>query len=43
MNEKMNETTYEAPIVEVVEVQVEQGFQASGDGEPTDYRWGGGL
>ncbi len=33
------QTTYETPVVEVVEVEVEQGFQASGD--PRDYRWGG--
>ena len=32
---------YEAPKVEVIEVQVEQGFAASG--EPGDYQWGGNL
>ena len=32
---------YEAPKVEVIEVQVEQGFAASG--EPLDYQWGGNL
>ncbi len=32
---------YEAPKVEVIEVQVEQGFATSG--EPTDYQWGGNL
>lgn len=30
--------TYETPVVEVVEVEVEQGFQASGD--PHDYGYG---
>ena len=29
---------YEAPQVEIVEVEVEQGFQASGD--PRDYGYG---
>lgn len=29
---------YEAPQVEIVEVEVEQGFQASGD--PHDYGYG---
>ena len=33
--------TYEAPKVEVIEVEVEQGFAVSG--EPTDYQWGGNL
>lgn len=32
------QTTYETPVVEVVEVEVEQGFQASGD--PSDYGYG---
>ena len=32
---------YEAPKVEVIEVEVEQGFAASG--EPTDFQWGGDL
>ena len=32
---------YEAPKVEVIEVEVEQGFAVSG--EPADYQWGGNL
>lgn len=32
------QTTYETPVVEVVEVEVEQGFKASGD--PRDYEYG---
>lgn len=32
---------YEAPKVEVIEVQVEQGFATSG--EPNDFGYGGGL
>jgi hypothetical protein len=31
--ETKQQTTYEAPVVEVVEVEVEQGFQASGRGD----------
>lgn len=38
--EKVMET-YEAPQVEVIEVEVEQGFAVSG--EPSDYQWGGNL
>ena len=38
--EKVMET-YEAPKVEVIEVEVEQGFAVSG--EPADYQWGGNL
>lgn len=36
--ETKQQTAYEAPEVEIVEVEVEQGFQASG--EPRDYGWG---
>jgi hypothetical protein len=36
--ETKQQTTYETPVVEVVEVEVEQGFQASGD--PRDYGYG---
>ena len=32
---------YEAPMVEVVEVEVEQGFATSGG--PNDFGYGGGL
>ena len=32
---------YEVPKVEVIEVEVEQGFAISG--EPSDYQWGGNL
>lgn len=28
---KLNTTSYEAPLVEVIEVEVESGFAASGD------------
>lgn len=42
MKDKERATTaYEPPKVEVIEVQVEQGFAASG--EPRDYQWGGNL
>ena len=37
--EAKQQTTYEAPEVEIVEVEVEIGF--NGSGEPRDYRWGG--
>lgn len=40
-NEQQAMAAYEAPKVEVIEVQVEQGFAASG--EPSDYQWGGNL
>lgn len=39
--EKKEFLNYEAPEVEIVEVEVEQGFQASGD--PSDFGWGDGL
>lgn len=32
---------YEAPAVEVIEVEVEKGFATSG--QPDDYQWGGSL
>ena len=32
---------YEAPVVEVIEVEVEKGFANSG--QPEDYQWGGSL
>ena len=34
---------YEAPQVEVIEVEVEQGFAMSGDGTLRDYGYGGDL
>ena len=33
---KQEFTTYEAPEVEIVEVEVEQGFQMSGTGNDSD-------
>ncbi len=38
MKIEQNCMDYEAPQVEIVEVEVEQGFQASGD--PRDYEYG---
>ena len=38
MKTEQNCMNYEAPQVEIVEVEVEQGFQASGD--PRDYEYG---
>ena len=32
---------YEAPVVEVIEVEVEKGFANSV--QPEDYQWGGSL
>lgn len=37
--EAKQQTTYEAPMVEIVEVEVEIGFCASG--EPRHFDWGG--
>ena len=37
--EAKQQTTYEAPVVEIVEVEVEIGFCASG--EPRHFDWGG--
>ena len=34
---------YEAPKVEVIEVEVEKGFATSGEANPADYEWGGNL
>ena len=34
---------YEAPQVEVIEVEVEQGFAVSGEGQLYDYGNGGNL
>lgn len=39
--EKTGFLNYEAPQVEVVEVEVEKGFQVSGQGVAPDYGWGG--
>ena len=39
--EQQTMVAYEAPKVEVIEVEVEKGFATSG--EPTDYQWGGNL
>ena len=39
MNETMN--SYEAPLVEVVEVEVEKGFATSGDVDVTNFGFGG--
>lgn len=33
MRVKVKEGAYEAPVVEVIEVEVEKGFATSGDGE----------
>ena len=40
--EKVMET-YEAPKVEVIEVEVEQGFAVSGEGQLYDFGNGGNL
>ena len=40
-NKEQAMVAYEPPKVEVIEVQVEQGFAASG--EPGEYHWGGNL
>lgn len=40
---KMNEKFYEAPEVEVVEVAIEQGFEASGSEANVDTPVGGDL
>lgn len=37
MNETMN--NYEAPLVEVIEVEVEKGFASSGDGSGETGGW----
>ena len=41
MNETMN--NYEAPLVEVIEVEVEKGFATSGDVDVTNFGSGGGY
>jgi len=40
-NKEQMLAAYEPPKIEVIEVQVEQGFAASGD--PSDFGYGGGL
>ena len=39
--EQQTMVAYEAPKVEIIEVEVEKGFAVSG--EPSDYQWGGNL
>ena len=41
MNETMN--NYEAPLVEVIEVEVEKGFASSGDGAGETGEWDPGA
>lgn len=41
MNETMN--NYEAPLVEVIEVEVEKGFASSGDGSGETGGWDPGA
>lgn len=41
MNETMN--NYEAPLVEVIEVEVEKGFASSGDGFGETGEWDPGA
>ena len=41
MNETMN--SYEAPLVEVIEVEVEKGFASSGDGSGEIDDWDPGA
>jgi hypothetical protein len=41
MNETMN--NYEAPLVEVIEVEVEKGFASSGDGSGETGEWDPGA
>ena len=41
MNETMN--NYEAPLVEVIEVEVEKGFASSGDGSGETGDWDPGA
>ena len=41
MNETMN--SYEAPLVEVIEVEVEKGFASSGDGSGETGDWDPGA
>ena len=41
MNETMN--SYEAPLVEVIEVEVEKGFASSGDGSGETGEWDPGA
>ena len=40
-NKEQTMAAYEAPKVEVIEVQVEKGFATSGG--PNDFGYGGGL
>ena len=35
--------SYEAPVVEIIEVEVEKGFAASGDDQLEDPEYGGSL
>ena len=41
MNETMN--NYEAPLVEVIEMEVEKGFASSGDGSGETGGWDPGA
>ena len=41
MNETIN--NYEAPLVEVIEVEVEKGFASSGDGSGETGEWDPGA
>ena len=39
----MEKQNYIAPEMEVLEVKIEQGFAATGDGDPSDFGNGGHL
>jgi len=39
MKEESRPNVYEAPEIEVIEVEIEQGFQASGPGRPGGPSW----
>lgn len=41
--EKQRFDNYQAPQLEVLEVEIESGFATSGEGNPNDYGWGGGI
>ena len=40
---KMEFIKYDAPQVEIIEVEVEKGFAATGDGNVEDPDYGGGI
>lgn len=39
VNETLKPSVYEAPSIEVIEVEIEQGFQASGPSRPIGPSW----